>query len=763
MRFDLHAFVAVALGLALASCQGEGALIVSRTCLVESGRLTQDLTLDGSECRSLRVVDDVIVAGGHTLTIAPGTTLVFDPGVSLVVGEGSPGGLVALGLAAAPIRFVSAPDPTGIGASWGGLVFRGGTLPSSVVGHATIEGAGYEGDASRGCITIDQVADDALRLTNVDLVRCVGPGLVIDAGRVPLEAITFTDVTVGVRVAPANVADLPRDLDFGPVTSNTLLGHAIEIDTVLFATGVPWVVDGDLAVGGPRAPTLTIEAGARLRFARDRWLAVGLDEPGALEADGREGAPVELAGEAAGRWHGIVLGPNTLSTTLTHTRLTGGGGEGPMVLGCLSLDVRADTAVRLSDVEISDCERAGIGASENAELAFEVMSGVAIAHAPVGLSLRADVLGSIPETTFTDVPHNVTFGGTVRTDATWVRQSIPWRVTNDVRVRGDLMPTLTLDAGLELQFNADRWLEVGMTAPGGLVVDGTETAPVRLGGMGGAAWRGIVLGARTLPGTRLSFLELSGGGATGPNVAGCISILSGERDRITVEDSVLMDCGQAAIAVTSGGFEFSAFARNTIVSAPLGLSIPPSAVASVGRDTRYEEVEANALLAGAVSRSAVWARGGLPWTVLGPITIDGAGYPEVTLEAGLELRFAADAGLAVGVDYGGALVATGGASDRVLFTSAAESPSPGAWAGLRFGTNTRSSRLDNVRVAFAGAAAPGHRGGITLEDTGTRVSITSSTFGSNLSGDLFIDCGSAPNLDDNNFGSPDGVVRESGC
>ncbi len=750
-------------GLAAYACQGGDGLVVTSPCLVESGRLTRDLTLDGAECRSLRVVDDVIDAGGHTLTIAPGTTLVFDPGVGLIVGEGSPGGLVAVGREDAPIRFVSAPDPNGIGASWRGLVFRGGTLPSSVVAHATFEGAGAIGETTRGCVTVDQVATDALRLADVDLVRCAGPGLVLDAGRVALERITFDNVSIGVRVAPANVADLPRDLDFGPVASNTLLGDVIEVDTVIRATGVPWHVEGDLVVGGPNAPTLTVEPGVRLRFSADRWLAVGLDEPGALETVGLRAEPVELVGGAAGRWHGVVLGPHTTSTSLSHTRLTQGGGEGPNVLGCLSIDVRADAAVRLSDVEISDCERAAIGASETAELAFEVMSGVKIANAPVGLSVRADVLGSIPETTFTDVPYNVAFGGTVREDATWVRQSIPWRVTNDVRVRGDATPTLTLDEGLVLRFSADRWLEVGVTAPGVLVTRGTASNPVMLERADNAPWRGVVLGPRTAAGTRLRHLDLEGAGAAGPNVAGCVSILSAERDRIAIEESLISNCAQAGIAATTAGFEFSGFAANTIVSAPVGLRLPPSAVASVGGDTRYEEVRTNVILGGFVLRSSVWARGALPWTVAGPLMVDGASGPELTLAAGLELRFEADALIAVGVTYGGALVASGATSQRVVFTSADESPTPGAWAGLRFGSFTRSSRLDNVRVVYAGGEGPGHRGGVTLEQTGTRVSITSSTFGSNALGDLYVDCDSAPNLDDNSFGSPDGLVRETNC
>ncbi len=752
-----------ALAVSASAC-GDGATFATPSpCVVDAGRLVADLTVQPTDCRSLRVAADVIVDDGHTLTIAPGTTLVFDPGASLIVGEGSPGNLVAAGTEDAPIRLVSAPDPTGSGRSWGGVVFAGGTMPSSVVEHVIVEGAGVANDPRRGCISVQQLAADVLELSNVELSRCVGPGLVIDRGRVGLSNVTFVDTVVGVSATPDAARNLP-ELDFGGATRNILLSAPILADTTLRATGVPWDVEGDLVVGGPNRPVLTLDAGVKLRFPADRWLAVGLEEPGALRTTGDDDAVVELTsfGDTA-RWHGVVLGPHTSEASLAQTRIGRAGAAGTMVLGCLSLDVRAQAAVRLSDVRFEDCAIAAIGASESADLAFDVMSGVTIVDAPVGLSVRADVLGSIPETTFVDVPRNVTFGGTVRADATWVAQSIPWRVTNDIRVRGEDAPVLTLGEGLVLEMAADRWIEIGTTNPGALVAEGTGNAPVVLAGANGASWRGLVFGARASAGSHLAHIEVRDGGAPGPNVSGCVSILGGARDGIGIEDSVFADCRQAAIAATTEGFEFATFSRNVIVSSQVGFLLAPSAVASVGSDTRFSDVSANVILGGEVLRSALWAKGELPWTVRGTVFVDGATEPEVTLGAGLELRFEPDASLAIGTTYGGALVASGGTSERVVFTSALDAPLPGSWAGLRFGPMSRTSRLEHTRIAFAGGQSPGHRGGVTLDGTGARVSIRSTSFGSNAMADLYVDCGSTPTLEDNGYGSPVGLVQQTDC
>lgn len=750
-----------ALALALSACGEASPLVPPGTCVLEHGRLAGDVTLR-SECRSLRVVEDLVVKDGHTLTIAPGTTLVFDPGVALVVGEGSPGRLVALGTPARPIRFVSTPDATSASTAWGGIRFAGGTLPGSVVGGAIVQGGG----ASTGaCVHISKVPDDALRIADVALVECAGAGLLLDAGRVPIEGLTFEDVPLGVRVTPSSVRDL-RQTDLSKVVANVLIGGVVEVDTTIHDTGSTWRVDGDLVVQGDAAPTLTIEAGARLAFESGRWLAVGNDDLGGLSVLGTSAERVRFtsSSSAAGGWHGIVLGPQTTAATFEHASIAEGGGEGVGVNGCLSIDVRRAAIVKLEGVTIERCMRAGIAATENAELSFAEGFDVTLRASPVGLQLGASVLGSVPGgLSFDDVPYNVVLGGTVVTDATWSAQSIPWRVTKDIRVRGPERPTLTLGAGLTLGFATDRWIEVGMAEPGALIAEGRVDEPVVLRAVAEGTWRGIVFGRSLAQRSRLSFVELSGAGAAGPNVTGCLSILDDRPDRLAIEDTRLEGCGQAAISAPSNGFAFSSFTRNTIVDTTTGLSLAPSAVASVGADNAYEGVEDNRILSGAVERSGHWAPNPLGYRVLGPLVVDGADEPVLSLGADLVLRFDSDAHLTVGSDRGGALWVGGASSNRVMFTSSAASPAPGDWAGLRFGPATQMSRIDGARVAFAGQASPKHSGGITLDRTGAAVSITSSSFGSNELADVFVDCGSKPQLGDNNYGSPNGLVFESNC
>jgi hypothetical protein len=79
-----------------------------------------------------RVIDDVTIAAGATLTLEPGAAVRLDEGRSLTVH----GALVAVGTAEAPVTF----GPTVEGARWGSLVFEDDAVDAVVEGLTEVTG-----------------------------------------------------------------------------------------------------------------------------------------------------------------------------------------------------------------------------------------------------------------------------------------------------------------------------------------------------------------------------------------------------------------------------------------------------------------------------------------------------------------------------------------------------------------------------------------------------------------------------------------------
>jgi hypothetical protein len=95
-----------------------------------------------------------------------------------------------------------------------------------------------------------------------------------------------------------------------------------------------------------------------------------------------------------------------------------------------------------------------------------------------------------------------------------------------------------------------------------------------------------------------------------------------------------------------------------------------------------------------------------PYTVKHGLTFDGF---TVTLEPGVELRFADGTELSVGYGSRGKLVAKGTPDKPVRFT-ALDHKEPGSWKGITLASNAQGSVLENVVIEFAGPA-----GGDALE------------------------------------------------
>ncbi|MBN2431626.1 MAG: right-handed parallel beta-helix repeat-containing protein, partial [Acidobacteria bacterium] len=103
---------------------------------------------------------------------------------------------------------------------------------------------------------------------------------------------------------------------------------------------------------------------------------------------------------------------------------------------------------------------------------------------------------------------------------------------------------------------------------------------------------------------------------------------------------------------------------------------------------------------GAGAVSGTWTLSGSPYLVQGDITIESSQL--LTVEPGVEVRFAAGAGLVV-TEYG-RLFAEGTPEALIVFTSQAVSPVPGDWTGLKFARTGNRVTVRYCRIEYAATA-----------------------------------------------------------
>jgi len=260
------------------------------------------------------------VIDGATLTIEPGVELRFRGDDWLEVGAaGAPGRLIAKGTPEEPIVFNL--GNTTAGAVWLGVWFHSGTLEGSVLSHAVVSDAGalnpmHEPPLPLGCISLTGVKPGALRLSDVRLERCNYGGLRMTDSHVELGTLSFSDMEEGLNVDAASLGQITRPAQFSRVARNVIRGGSVAKDSAWVAQGLPFVVEGDIQVGGPSEPKLALGAGLELRFAKSRGLVVGADQPGSIVAEGTRERPIKLTASEPGQtWSGLRLMRHTAQGT----------------------------------------------------------------------------------------------------------------------------------------------------------------------------------------------------------------------------------------------------------------------------------------------------------------------------------------------------------------------------------------------------------------------------------------------------------------
>ncbi len=533
-------------------------------------------------------------------------------------------------------------------------------------------------------------------------------------------------------------------------------------------------VSCDVKVEGTAKPVLTIQGGALVQFAAGTGLLVGVSDTGRLVVDGAvnevsftsaKGSPLP------GDWDGLTVGSRDQGSSIAGllVEYAGDNGFGGIRLNAGNLVLEGVTSrnnvndglhVDAGTITVVDsaftgntgngvtidrsAELARIGLDETWGPSFE--RNVITANLGRPISLPGSVADEIaPSSTLTGnaVDEIELESGTLRFAGTWEDHGLPYVVVANatIDVQDGPQAVLTIADGVEIVFERSAGLRIGNNEGGRLIVSGLEQGVLMTGSADviaqSDAWDGLTIGAND-NGSELRGLTIEHGGDNhfgnlylkdaSPIIELVVSRYS-DADGLavvgtsapSVTNSRFVDNDENGVSISStAGLAFgSRFSGNELTgngAAPIEL--PPQTLGALDASSSFA---GNGLPiqihAGTVLSDATWPLLDEIYEITGNLSIEGPQDPVVTIEDGVEMRFAAGTRLWVGTSHDGSLVVDGDELG-VVMDSAEPVPATGDWVGVRLGANAGGvpSRLRGVTIAHAGGASTGLGGALELVD-----------------------------------------------
>lgn len=499
-------------------------------------------------------------------------------------------------------------------------------------------------------------------------------------------------------------------------------------DRTLVKACSPYILSNDASVSN--GATVTIEPGVVVQVAGSSWFEVG---DGTLVASGTVDDPVVFTSTEGtptpGSWLGLKFTSSARSgSSLTHTTIEYAGQDAFGQKGCMTIS-GPEQVLALDNVTFANCDQGGLYATSDAlvsatGLVFQDLDGY-------GLSLAPDAVGVLDEVfTYEEVDFNAIHTGAVTTSATWIDQTVPWRVSGDLDVNGESDPTLTLEAGVTLQFENDSYLDVS----DGLIANGTPAAPVVFESSEPSplpgSWLGVMFRNDILNGSLLNNVVVRHGGADAFGMSGCVTILDEHQGRLSIVDSTFESCAQAGVGQEQADFSFGAFTNNTFSDLPYGFDLRPNAVGSIAAGQVFIDTPAVRIDGGPVDRTATWLGQDVPFEVFGDIDVGSDSDPILTLAEGVTLQFEASQWLEVGSGGNAGIIIQGSPASPVVLESMAALPAAGDWLGLNLDSSLlNGSSIDYLVLRHAGQADFGQKGCLHVDgDHRGRLTVTNSVF-----------------------------------
>jgi hypothetical protein len=533
---------------------------------------------------------------------------------------------------------------------------------------------------------------------------------------------TIVGLTVGAATIVATAAS--RSDSLVVTVAGTRHRYPITANETWTLAGSPHLVVAPLPVGGPGGATLTIEAGATVRFTDTAGLTFGVNGPGALLAMGGRGSAAEMvrltdtsAIPAPGGWIGLTfLGSNRSELHNVEVSGCGHARSDDQPVGCLIVGHRfpgPDPTILLDNVLVMQGKGGGVILQDKArfvpgstELSVTNMHGY-IASLPAGAVADFPPGGSYVGNDTTEV--RVT-ADTLRESVTWPTH-FAWAVVGPVLIEGSAQPVLTILPGQILRFGFGAGFVVGKNAPGGLVVGSPSPGAEIFSDLRGSTWAGVDFYPASLPSSiSNAFLQNCGNYNDVLYGQACIAIVGNFSDsapapvlqNVTIEGAV--DVGVLVV----GGGRFGAGSHDLTITGTGGtigsplwfhLSSPSSLPVGTYIGNAHDVIRVYDV---DITANETWHNPGVPYYLSTGIAIGNVAHPTLTLDSGVVLQFPPGGILSIGDLAPGALRALG--TDSAPVTLMGQYAFQGSWMGVSIGAYADTTTLfDHVVVDEAGA------------------------------------------------------------
>ncbi len=538
-------------------------------------------------------------------------------------------------------------------------------------------------------------------------------------------------------------------------------GCDIEEHCGVIRTDETWSADVDhlvtctVSVYGSAYPVLTIEDGAVVYFQGGTALEVGTSTYGSLMVEASTHGVLFTSDDASpseADWDGVKFGAYDDGSWIEGVTIeyAGDNGKGGVYVYGASPAI-LDSVIRYND-------SAGIYGSNSA---FPTIEGTTISsNLGHGLELSstcgldstagptfvdnvvtgnsgyavelaaayADQLDASSSFTGNGEDYVALLGDTIPWDGTWQDLGVPFLVQGDLNLEHSTDdPVLTIEDGVELQFQTGTDFEVGVGNPGSLQVQGTTLGVIFTSDQAVPAegdWDGLYIGSDD-GGSDLEGLTVSYGGDNGyggirlsgatPALRSCTVSYSSESGMYVaggaepaVSDSVFEHNAEYGVEINSSSGLYTiggpTFTGNTLSdNASYPIILPANYAGQLDASSSFtgNGDDAVVLRSDDVTTDATWQALDAPFLAEGDIDVEGSASPELTMEDGVIVLFDPAVSFEVGRNNTGTLVATG-TSTGILLSSSATSPAPGDWEGVYMGTDADGSALEGVTVEYGG-------------------------------------------------------------
>ncbi|NLT04359.1 MAG: hypothetical protein GXY09_10915 [Bacteroidales bacterium] len=461
--------------------------------------------------------------------------------------------------------------------------------------------------------------------------------------------------------------------------------------------------------------TLTLEPGCTLQFTENGGLEIGTGTNAALIADGTPEKPITFttvtaANGQAGSWYGISFGTNNvIATTVLNNCIIEGAGK------------NADPVIEVYNTKIAmDSCTLRNGAGVGIRLMGSTAGFTSFTHNNLSncfdYLLSGEVqplLGLDTTNVFTSVVNKTIAieGGNVNTTGTLKRLSVPYTVLQPIRVDN---AELTIQPGTTLRFTNDGTLEIGYTQHAALIAEGEPTRPILFTSASttpqAGDWSGIYFYSNNSSNKSIiKHAVLDYGGKPNGVYESVITAYSGFK----LINSTIRNSKNYGISFD----EYSGFTEctnNTIQNCEKDPILITAAFAhTIGAGNTLTALQGMGIHVkdGTVSKNVTWLKQTVPYIMEGVIYVQTTtGTASLTLNPGCDLRFTATSHLEVSENA--KLIAIGTPQDSIIFTSNAQTKSPGDWGGINFWQDvSATNELKYCRVDY-GADYSEHNIGI---------------------------------------------------